>query len=364
MRVRISFPFAALAILVLTAGMASAQPQSAAVIEYASSDDVIVIRQGRSLTIADPFGFELQEGDNVQTGRSTLLEIRLTQGNAVFKLAENTTFVLTKAVSGETTLSLIYGRLRAKVDKLGGKDAFTLAGASAVAGVRGTDFGMDVIASRSSGLSFPLTQVYCFEGEVLVTALVNTLASSKERLESIPKGFVISSGEMVTVQRIEDIIDANKSSILPAIELFWADKGFSGASIPQEPPATAAAAAAVAPTASAPDDADGGLSEQERLNVYYAAYAEGFEAAKRDLAVTGGGMSAEEAKQYAGAVRLQKGTFLTAGLIASAGLGLNLAGLYFTSAGDADTADSLSKGGLVLTGLSIPFFAIALAVGP
>jgi hypothetical protein len=357
----ISYPFMALAMLVMTAGMASAQPRAAAVIEYASSDDVIVIRQGRSLTIADPFGFELEEGDNVQTGRATLLEIRLMQGDAVFKLAENTTFVLTKADSGETTLSLIYGRLRAKVVKLGGKDAFTLAGASAVAGVRGTDFGMDVIASRSSGLSFPLTQVYCFEGEVIVTALINTVASSKERLESIPKGFVIGSGEMVTVQRSEDLIEANKSSIQPAIELFWADKGFSGSSNSPSPPAAATSAAPVAPPSA---QAEGALSEQERLNVYYAAYAEGFEAAKRELAAMGGGMSAEEAKRYTSAVRLQKGIFLTAGLIAAAGLGLNVAGMYVASTGDAGSADSLSKGGLVLTGLSIPFFAIALAVGP
>jgi hypothetical protein len=274
----------------LCAGAALAQAKAAAVIEYASSDDVIVIRAGRALTIDDPFGLELQQGDNVQTGRATLLEIRLTQSGAVFKLAENTTFVLNKAVSGETALSLVYGRLRAKVDKLSANDAFTLASASAVAGVRGTDFGMDVIASRSSGLSYPLTQVYCFEGEVVVTAMVNTVASSKEKLESIPKSFVIGSGEMVTVNRIEEVIDANKSPILPSIEEFWGDKGFSA-----EPPAASKAEAAPAPSATAPA-ADESLSEQERLNVYYAAYAEGFEAAKRELAAAAGGLSAEEEK--------------------------------------------------------------------
>ncbi len=358
MRVRISVPIVALAMSVLCAGAAMAQAKAAAVIEYASSDDVIVIRAGRALTIDDPFGLELQEGDNVQTGKATLLEIRLTRGNAVFKLAENTTFVLSKAVSGETALSLVYGRLRAKVDTLSGNDAFTLASASAVAGVRGTDFGMDVIASRSTGLSYPLTQVYCFEGEVIVTAMVNTLASSKEALESIPKSFVIGPGEMVSVNRIDEVIDASKTLILPTIEEFWEDKDFGAA-----PQADSPAAAAPAPAASAPAP-EAGLSEQERLNVYYAAYAEGFEAAKRELAATAGGLSADEAKKYTGAVKLQKGTFLTAGLIASAGLGLNLAGLYLASNGDAETADSLAMGGIVLTGLSLPFFALALVLGP
>ncbi len=364
MRVRVSIPFFVLALLVASTGIAVAQSKAAAVIEYASSDDVIVIRQGRALNVADPFGLELLEGDNVQTGRATLLEIRLIQGNAVFKLAENTTFVLTRAASGDTTLSLIYGRLRAKVDRLSGKDAFTLAGASAIAGVRGTDFGMDVIASRSSGLSFPLTQVYCFEGEVIVTALVNTVASSRERLESIPKSFLISPGQMVTVKRVDDVMEANKSAILPAIEEFWNDKGFSAASPSTAPAATIPAPVALEKAAVDQASTSSAISEQERMNVYYAAYAEGFAAAQRELAAAAGGMSADEAKKYTGAVKLQKGTFLTAGLIASAGLGLNLAGMYLASTGDVASADSLSMGGLVLTGLSIPFFVLALAVGP
>ncbi len=341
----------------LAVSAASAQAKPAAVVEYASSDDVVVIRAGRPVVVDDPFGMDLFQGDTVQTGRSTLLEIRMVAGGAVFKLAENTTFVLNKAEAGETKLSLIYGRLRAKVDKLSGNDSFTVVAASATAGVRGTDFGVDVLASRSMTPGIPETNIYCFEGSIQVVAMVTTLASSKERLESIPRTYSLGPGQMVTVSRKDDVMEATSSDIAPEIKEFWSGNEFTGGTVPAQP-----AVAAVSPEAGKDQ---GRLSEQERMNLYYAGHAEGYERGKTETqAAFEGFISAAEAERLRIAASNQRGALVAGALVACVGSGLSLGGTLMTGYGDSGGAVTLSQAGAIISAMSLPFFALALFLGP
>jgi formylglycine-generating enzyme required for sulfatase activity len=71
---------------------------------------------------------------------------------------------------------LYYGRVRAKVAKLAGSSSYKITSPSLVAGVRGTDFGCDLIAVRprvkdgtDAGASPVMSRVFCFEGSVSVS---------------------------------------------------------------------------------------------------------------------------------------------------------------------------------------------------
>lgn len=329
----------------------------AAVIEYASRDDVIVIRSGKPVAVPDPFGFELFEGDSVQTGRATLIEVRMLSGGAVFKLAENTTFRLTAASSGETVLSLVYGRIRSKVQRLAGGESFVISAQTAVAGVRGTDFGMDVVAAR--GASAPTTNVYCFDGAVIVTAMTTGSASSREGLEAVPRIFNVSAGQMVRVEQKGEFVEAERIELQNAILEFWRANDFTIAPEARlaEPAPTTAIAATPAPEAPA-------IQTPEALAAaaFDDGYAEGFrkgydEGLKVLPEPAPDAFGAAEADKLRAAARLQRGGIITGTLILAAGLGLNLAGSSTNQA-------SLSTAGTVLAAASLPFIVIAIAVGP
>lgn len=339
---------------------ALAQARSpAAVIEYASKDDVIVIRAGRPVAVPDPFGFELFEGDSVQTGRATLIEVRMLSGGAVFKLAENTTFRLATASSGETTLSLVYGRIRSKVRGLAGGESFAISSQTAVAGVRGTDFGMDVVAAR--GASAPTTDVYCFDGAVIVTAMTTSSSSSREGLEAVPRIFNVAAGQMVRVEQRGEFVEAERGELQGAILDFWRSNDFTIA-----PEARLAEPAPAAPVAGAPTPEAAPSAAPAPEAVVAAAfdegYAEGFrkgydEGLKVLPEPAPGALGAEEADKLRSAARLQRGGVIAGALILASGLGLNLAG-------SATNQASLSTAGTALVAASLPFIVVSVAIGP
>jgi hypothetical protein len=164
------------------------------VIVYADGDTVYVIRDQR-LQAYDAYtgellGLPLYAGDMIQTDPGTYVEIQLLPSQSLVKVAENTSFTI-DAISdtGEGVLSLGYGRLRARVNRLSGSDPFQIRGIGAVAGVRGTDFGTDQIADVTGGGS--VTRIYCFEGEVAVETV-------GRGLEAEP--LVIGANQMVSVE--------------------------------------------------------------------------------------------------------------------------------------------------------------------
>ncbi|WP_455381424.1 FecR domain-containing protein [Salinispira pacifica] len=157
---------------------------------YAQGSDLSIYRNGTltdyDLSTSDVIGLPLFTGDLVQTGPGTFVEIQLQPSTTQLKIAENTTFRI-QGLGGEGRgqIDLTYGRIRAKVESFAanvardGSFPFSIRGQSAVAGVRGTDFGYDFIAG-TDGETIPLTRVYCFEGSVEVTGTAGSGAAGGE----------------------------------------------------------------------------------------------------------------------------------------------------------------------------------------
>ncbi len=151
----------------------AAQDESFAFVIYAEGFDMSIYRNGELTTydvVADTvIGMPLLAGDLVQTDADTFVEIQVMPSRTVIKVAENTTFEIEQiGGSGGGVFDMRYGRLRARVERLSSNDPFEIRGQGAVAGVRGTDFGYDLVVNRESITSEIETKVYCFEGEVEV----------------------------------------------------------------------------------------------------------------------------------------------------------------------------------------------------
>lgn len=361
-------PKAVLAIVLLAFFAIPAAAQGAvAVIEYASGDDVTIIRASKSVLVDDVLGFELMQGDQVQTGRGVFLELRMLAGGAVLKLSEHTTFVMRAIAGGQTSLALVYGRIRAKVEKLAGTDSFSISSESAVAGVRGTDFGMDIIAPRGSAESETSTRVYCFEGSVDVTALVDSAVSSAEALEPVRQSFLITAGEMVVVSRSQAKRQAKKSVIDDAIRAFWKanDFGIDTQDSQSISPQTEATPTAVA---TAPSVTDASATGSDTAAVYDGGYSAGYgtgylEGQAAAPASLDGYLSLEESERIRRASQAQKGGLIISGIMAMAGAGLSGTGLYLMSDGQSLMADYMLQGGIILSAVSLPFLIFALFQG-
>lgn len=359
------------------------QERPMATIEFASGDDVLVIRSGRRLGFTDPFGLELHIGDQVQTGRGVFIELRLHAGGAVVKLAENTTFRLERMADGQTGMSLVYGRVRAKVDKLAGTDTFTIRSATSVAGVRGTDFGVDVIARQQAAAPVNLTRTYVFEGSVTVTALLRSRPSAAEGLEPVPREFILGAGEMVVVSRVETATEAVRTTIEPDIRAFWSTNDFSTIDVPSllELPTTRETITARPDgnesQASTRDTAltgvDAGLIEASFDRGYSTGYSDGFNAAMasipkaaaaQEYALPEGLLGVDESLRIRQALKLQKGGILAGSLLISAAAGLAGGALWQMESGDTGGSMTNFRLAAIISVSSLPFFFAALAVRP
>ncbi len=189
--------------------------QDAATIVYAEGDAFTVVRDsGREErhTWRDPdfIGLGLAGGDSVLTDEGTYLEIRINANGSVVRVAENTSFIVTgDSDETNTRLAVTYGRVRAAVQTLRGAEAFSIRGRTVVAGVRGTEFGVSVIASRSGKIE---DTIFVLEGEVAVRSVVT--ADDQESLEdkngtdpalvALSQEVLVSAGKLVTASSTRD----------------------------------------------------------------------------------------------------------------------------------------------------------------
>jgi hypothetical protein len=119
--------------------------------------------------VDDVIGMPLLPGDLVQTDAGTFVELQVMPSRTVVKVAENTTFEIESlGGAGGGTFNMSYGRVRARVERIASNETFEVRGFSAVAGVRGTDFGYDMVVQRDATNELQ-TNVYVFEGEVEVS---------------------------------------------------------------------------------------------------------------------------------------------------------------------------------------------------
>jgi hypothetical protein len=196
----------------LGAQAASGKESSAyAEIVFFEGTDLLILRSNGKVDNGEPLGQKLLIGDQVQTGARTSVELVLLPRRSRIRLSENTAVTIRDlGGDGSTGLELLYGRLRSKVTKLASGNApYQVSSQSCVAGVRGTDFGCDVLVARS-GAPAP-TRVYCFEGSVeidpslaaKVQADVTPAAGTPkvDAANSAPKKpVIISAGGMALVE--------------------------------------------------------------------------------------------------------------------------------------------------------------------
>lgn len=349
--------------LALGTVLATAQAKPAATIEYSSGDDLIVIRQGRRVSFKDAIGLDLYQGDQVQTGKGVFVELSLSGRSAVVKLAENTTFILDRLSDGQTSLQLVYGRIRAKVEKLAGSESFTVRSVQAIAGVRGTDFGVDVVAPRSVSSTATTTSAYCFEGAVEVTAFVRTGLLAAESLEAIPRAFVIEAGEMVKVEGETGKSDAVKTAIDETIQAFWHanDYIFEGGAAVQEEIAKMASPA-VGSAAGFDDGYKAGYNDG--FSAAYASASPGASSVPDPDYVPEGFLSKEEARAIRSAALIQKGGIMAGVLIGAGGAALAVKGFILLQAGDMDGGTSQLRSAAIISITAIPFLVLSLFANP
>jgi len=245
----------------LLLGSLAAAATPYATISYAEGTSFLLIRDGKTTTWTASdvkvLGMEIKPGDIIQTGASTFLELAINPIAASVQIAENTSFRCDASdpEGTKSTGELYYGRVRAKVSKLSPTSSYRITSPSLVAGVRGTDFGCDVIAIRpvrgAAGVAAPamggnpiLNRVFCFEGSVLVAEAagktMNTVLIGKD--EMIEK-IVPADGSAVKAAA-ESL---QKKSLIDEVHTFWQMRPIHPVSfIPVTPIAAAAPAAASA----------------------------------------------------------------------------------------------------------------------
>lgn len=169
---RLRHAIVALLLAGVSAGVA-AQSDPYAFVIYAEGYNVSIFRNGELQTydvlVDDVVGMPLLPGDLVQTDGDTFVEMQVMPSRTVVKIAENTTFEIESlGGAGGGSFAMNYGRIRARVERITSNETFQVRGFSAVAGVRGTDFGYDQVVEREAAGELQ-TRVYVFEGEVEVS---------------------------------------------------------------------------------------------------------------------------------------------------------------------------------------------------
>ncbi|WP_319562280.1 FecR family protein [Marispirochaeta sp.] len=142
-----------------------------AVLEYFGDEYEVQVYDIDGNRIAEIFfGMDLMPGDRIKTGQ-TGAEIRLDPNGSIIRLSHNTEFVIERLQKDEQSaneFTLFGGKLRAVAAKLGffKRNNYSIQTPSAVAGVRGTDFGLEVIPAASDS-------AFVFEGVIEYTSLTS-----------------------------------------------------------------------------------------------------------------------------------------------------------------------------------------------
>jgi len=215
---------------------------SAGSLIYAAGTSFEVVRDGKSVEYdlaADTVeGLEFYPGDYINTYKGTFLEIQVAGSRNVLKIAENTSFKIDEASEPDSSrYKVSYGRVRARVKKLAGLSQFAITGPSMVAGVRGTDFGYDILYSSEKGST--VASVYCFEGQVNVEPTVKIGIEEGQADPSRSESIEIAANEMISISEItagtEPRYAFQKDVLSSDIQTFWRQNDFQATPIEVSP---------------------------------------------------------------------------------------------------------------------------------
>ena len=221
----------------------AAQSQPACVIIYAEGEGFTVVSGGDEyyfdLYEEDVIGLELKKDDMLFTEGDTLLEIQVASSNNIIKVSENSSLMIDDfEEKGGGAFALSYGKIRAKVQKLTGTQQFKIDGKSAVCGVRGTDFGYDIVADPLGVEEDLITRIYCFEGSVEVEKKEEMILETEGEVEEVPADtaasesgpsaeaaapskIVITAEEMVALSTREPEKEMVSEKISEEITAYW-----------------------------------------------------------------------------------------------------------------------------------------------
>ncbi|MFP4330687.1 MAG: FecR family protein [Alkalispirochaetaceae bacterium] len=135
--------------------IAFAQAEPYAVLEFYGDDTEIAVFDEDDFEVSFFLGMDLSPGDRIETG-STTAELRLEPNGTIMKIDENTVFTLGsvqgRGGASRTEVVLGRGRLRSVAARIRGSE-YTVRTPGAVAGVRGTDFVVDVVEGAAETVS-------------------------------------------------------------------------------------------------------------------------------------------------------------------------------------------------------------------
>jgi hypothetical protein len=207
---------------------------------YAAEGGEFVLTAGGQRTVygaesLGPGGFSLHNGDVIQTGPESFVEILLNSGERVLKIAENTFFSYNVTGEGAVSLGLSYGRLRLADGKsgIGGTEVFIRSG-TAEAVFRGGDIGVDYIVrtARERTSPEPVLRVYVFSGSAGLIPLVwNSPADHREI--TVPR-FQVNALEEVSVEITASLSYIERKPLNRDIIVYW-DRHTSAAFSPLSP---------------------------------------------------------------------------------------------------------------------------------
>ncbi|MDR2259100.1 MAG: hypothetical protein LBE14_08145 [Treponema sp.] len=167
-------------------------------------------------------GFSLHTGDIIQTGPETFVEILLSPGGRVLKVAENTSFSYTITGEAQVSLGLSYGRLRIAEGEtgFGGQEVFIRSESAEVA-FRGGDMGVDYIAwiARGNAPAKPLLRVYVFSGSADVFPLVR--GSPADQPETTVPRFQVNALEEFTIELTAPLSYVERKPLGGDIAVYW-----------------------------------------------------------------------------------------------------------------------------------------------
>ena len=137
--------------------LAAQTTQPTAVLQYFDNPSQFAVPDaGGNNANGVSYGMDLGPGYQIKTGNSTA-EIQLDPNGSILKLAYNTNFTI-QTLQGNSNqnvnaFSLLAGRLRAiAAHAPGANDAYSIQTPTAVCGVRGTDFTLDVVPGKTDAV--------------------------------------------------------------------------------------------------------------------------------------------------------------------------------------------------------------------
>jgi hypothetical protein len=176
-----------------------------------------IIKAGTSETIPIHLGDFLHTGDRITTSRKSRIEIKLPDQSYV-RFDELTTFEVKslafdkKTKKREINIGLILGKTWAGVSKLFNKKGrFAILTRTAVAGVRGTDFRMDVNKDNSA-------HIKVYSGEVAVSSVKNietpAIAGDNKKPEKIPEPHPVDGPHPVSREQWTYIVGSMRQIVI------------------------------------------------------------------------------------------------------------------------------------------------------